>query len=383
MSGNYPDSVYQIWLAEALGPGSDYITAVAEFGSARGFFEASEIEWRMLGVFKPAQLARLSKRDLAAAARSARICANNGWHIIAQDSEYYPTHLKNIKDSPALIYANGDPECLKAPICISVVGARDASNYGKEVAFRLAASLVNGGATVVSGGALGIDSAAHEGAISAGGKTVAVMGVGLGAAYLPENEALRNSVSKHGAVISEYLPLARSTRASFPLRNRIISGMSLMTVVIEAGERSGSLGTARHAIAQGRDVGAVPGDAISSAYIGSNVLIANGAKPVFSAADVLSDYVYDYPELIDLNKLERTLERKSNEEKAPARKRTPDHLTARQKAVYELFGAQPLSYDYLVINSGLDAPGLSLTLTQLELEGLISILPGSRYTISE
>lgn len=382
MSIGYPDSVYQIWLAEALGAGSDYTTAVAEFESAKGFFEASEIEWRMLGIFKPNQLARLSKRDLAAAARSSQICVNNGWHIIAQDSEYYPIHLKNIKDSPALLYVNGDSECLTAPICISVVGAREASNYGKEVAFRLAASLVHGGATVVSGGALGIDSASHEGAISAGGNTVAVMGCGLGAAYLPENEALRNSVSKHGAVISEYPPLSKPTRASFPMRNRIISGMSLMTVVIEAGEKSGSLGTAKHAIAQGRDVGAVPGDAISSAYIGSNVLIANGAKPIFSAADVLSDYKYYYPELIDFEKLERTLERK-NSLAEPVKKRTPDHLTVRQRAVYELIGVQPVSYDYLITNSGLEAPALSLTLTELELEGLIDSLPGSRYKSAE
>ncbi|MBR6618804.1 MAG: DNA-processing protein DprA [Clostridia bacterium] len=381
MNGKYPDSVYQIWLAEALGAGSDYLTAVTEFESARGVFEASEIEWRMLGIFTPNQLARLSKRDLSVAARSVQICSNNGWHIIAQDSEYYPVHLKNIKDSPALLYVNGDPDCLTAPVCISVVGAREASNYGKEVAFRLAASLVKGGATVVSGGALGIDSASHEGAISAGGKTVAVMGCGLGAAYLPENEALRNSVSKHGAVISEYLPLSKPTRASFPMRNRIISGMSLMTVVIEAGEKSGSLGTAKHAAAQGRDVGAVPGDVISSAYIGSNVLISNGAKMITSAASVLEDYVCQYPELIAFDKLERTLWQKPQPAE-PVKKRTPDHLSDMQKKVYELIGAESVSYDYLIINSSLEAPELSLTLTELELEGLIVQLPGSRYKIS-
>ena len=381
MSGSYPDSVYQIWLAEALGAGSDYLTAVTEFESARGAFEASEIEWRMLGIFTPARLARLSRRDLAVAARSAQICSNNGWHIIAQDSEYYPVHLKNIKDSPALLYVNGDPSCLTAPVCISVVGAREASNYGKEVAFRLAASLVKGGATIVSGGALGIDSASHEGAINAGGKTVAVMGCGLGAAYLPENEALRNSVSKHGAVISEYLPLSKPTRASFPMRNRIISGMSLMTVVIEAGEKSGSLGTAKHAIAQGRDVGAVPGDVISSAYIGSNVLISNGAKMITSAATVLEDYIYQYPELIDFDKLERTLWQKP-QAAAPVKRRTPDHLSEVQKKVYELIGAESVSYDYLVTNSFLEAPELSVVLIELEMEGLIVQLPGSRYKIS-
>lgn len=379
MSAAYADEAYEIWLAHALGAGSDYTAAVAEFGSARNFFEASETEWRMLGIFKPSQIEKLSKRDIARASKAAQICKNNSWHIVSQCSEYYPVHLKNITDSPSLLYVNGDPECLKAMLTVSIVGARDASRYGKEVAYRLAASLTRAGATVISGGALGIDSASHEGAISAGGKTVAVMGCGLGAGYLPENEALRNSVSQNGAVISEYYPLSSPTRGSFPMRNRIISGMSLATVIVEAGEKSGSLGTAHHAIRQGRDVCAVPGDAISSAYIGSNILIANGAKPVFSAADVLSDYAYTYPDLIDLDSVERTLAPVANA--APVKQRTPDNLNKTQSAVYALFGDEPISYDALVIKSGLAAPELSVVLTELELEGIITCCPGNRYKI--
>ncbi len=379
MSITHSDEAYKIWLAQALGAGSDYLTAVSEFGSERAFFEASETEWRMLGIFRPAQLERLSKRDIASASKAAQICKNNSWHIVSQCSEYYPPHLKNITNSPALIYVNGDVECLKSKLTVAVVGAREASRYGKEVAYRLAASLVKAGATIVSGGALGIDSASHEGAISAGGKTVAVMGCGLGSSYLPENEALRNSVSKNGAVISEYLPLTSPTRASFPMRNRIISGMSLATVIVEAGEKSGSLGTAKHAMEQGRDVCAVPGDAISSAYIGSNILIANGAKPVFSAADVLSDYIYMYPELINLDKLERTLV--SKEKKEPVKQQAPDDMSENQRKVYSLFGSEEISFDSLVINSSMSAAELSVILTELEIEGLITVCPGNRYKI--
>ncbi len=378
MSITHSDEAYKIWLAQALGAGSDYLTAVSEFGSERAFFEASETQWRMLGVFRPSQLERLSKREIERAARYAQICRNNSWHIVTQCSEYYPLHLKNITNSPALIYVNGDLECLKSKLNVSIVGARDASRYGKEVAYRLAASLVKAGATVVSGGALGIDSASHEGALAAGGKTVAVMGCGLGSSYLPENEALRNKISHSGAVISEYLPLTSPTRASFPMRNRIISGMSLVTVIVEAGEKSGSLGTARHAISQGRDVCAVPGDAISSAYIGSNILIANGAKPVFSAADVLSDYVYTYPELIDLDKLERNL---IAAEKEPVKQQAPDGMSENQCKVYDLFGADEISFDSLAIKSGLSAAELSVVLTGLEIEGLITARPGNRYKI--
>ncbi len=379
MSITHSDEAYQIWLAQALGAGSDYLTAVSEFGSEHAFFEASETQWRMLGVFRPAQLERLSKREIERASRYAQICRNNSWHIVTQCSEYYPPHLKNISNSPALIYVNGDLECLKSKLNVSIVGAREASRYGKEVAYRLAASLVKAGATVVSGGALGIDSASHEGALAAGGKTVAVMGCGLGSSYLPENEALRNKISHSGAVISEYLPLTSPTRASFPMRNRIISGMSLATVIVEAGEKSGSLGTARHAISQGRDVCAVPGDAISSAYIGSNILIANGAKPVFSAADVLSDYVYTYPELIDLDKLERKLV--SAEENEPVKQQAPDGMSENQRRVYDLFGTDEISFDSLVIQSGLTASELSVELTGLEIEGLITACPGNRYKI--
>lgn len=379
MSTVYSEEIYKIWLAHALGPGSDYLTVMSEFPSARDFFESSETEWRMLGVLKPSQLERLSKREIARASKAAQICANNSWHIITQTDEYYPVHLKNISNSPSVLYVNGDPECLKSLLNIAIVGARDASRYGKEVAYRLAASLTKAGATVVSGGAVGIDSASHEGAISAGGKTVAVMGCGLGASYLPENESLRNNVSKNGAVISEYYPLSSPTRGSFPMRNRIISGMSLATVIVEAGEKSGSLGTARHAMKQGRDVCAVPGDAISSAYTGSNILIANGAKPVFSAADVLSDYVYTYPELINLDNVERTLV--STEKAAPVKQRTPDGLDDNQRKVYSLFGDTEIPFDTLIVESGLSAPELSAALTWLEIEGVITSCPGNRYKI--
>ena len=163
------------------------------------------------------------------------------------------------------------------------------------------------------------------------------------------------------------------------MRNRIISGMSLATVIVEAGEKSGSLGTAQHAIKQGRDVCAVPGDAISSAYIGSNILIANGAKPVFSAADVLADYVYIYPELINLQNIERTLAQTAKS--APVKQRTPDGLSETHRKVYGLFGDSEISYDTLVLKSGLSAPELSVVLTELELEGVITVCPGNRYKI--
>lgn len=379
------DAAHVAWLAGCVN-GPAYLEAVTAFGGAQALFKASEADWRTAGIFTPAQLDRLKKRDLGAAERYVRICEKNGWHVIPCTDEYYPTHLREISDHPAMLYVNGDPETLRNPLTVAIVGAREASLYGRELAARLARSLAYAGVTIVSGGALGVDSAAHGGAIDGGGTTVAVMGCGLGAYYLAENEPLRQKIAEHGCVISEYPPLSRPTKATFPNRNRIISGMSVTTAIVEAGEKSGSLSTARHAIRQGRDLCAVPGDAIVSTYTGSNVLIANGARPVFTALDVAYECIYEYPELIkaeDIFADPRQAERSGSSQRetklppAPA----PDHLTDKQKAVYSVFGSGELGYDAIAEKSGLNPSELSNILTQLELEGLITPLPGNRYRV--
>lgn len=371
------ERVYSVWLSRCLGTGSSSFDVFSFFSSAKECFDAGAAEWVGTGLFRAAQLRRMEPRDLTEAKTIVRQCDENAWHIVDINSEYYPKNLKQIVDAPGVLYVWGDPNCLKEERMIAVVGARDATRYSVEVAHRLTADFARVGMTVVSGGALGIDTAAHRGALEGGGTTVAVMGCGLGAAYLSENEGLRRDIAANGAVISEFVPFAKPFPGSFPQRNRIISGLAKGTLVIEAGENSGSLGTAACAYRQNRDVFAVPGDVISSAFTGSNVLIANGAKPVFCAEDVLYDYAFLYG--LDLSALHSEPIRKPVGHK----KLAPETLTDAQRAVYACIDCEPVSFDALAAQSGLSAPLLSQTLTELQLLGLIKPLPGKRFAAAD
>ncbi len=377
MNEEKDERVYSVWLSGCIGAGFGNFDAASIFSSAKDFFEAGPMEWYGCGLFQPAQLRRMEQRDLSEAQKIVRLCDENAWHIIDLNSEYYPVNLKDIPDPPGVLYVRGNAECLKNPMMIAVVGARDATRYSLEVAHRLTADFARVGVTVVSGGALGIDTAAHRGAIEGGGKTVAVMGCGLGAKYLLENEGLRRDVSENGAVISEFPPFSKPFRGSFPLRNRIISGLSKGTLVVEAGEHSGSLGTAAFARQQNREVFAVPGDVISSSFIGSNVLIANGARPVFRAEDVLYDFAY--LDGLDLSRLRSEPLRKSARQKPLA----PETLTEEQRRVYACFDCEPIGFDALAVKSGLAAPVLSQYLTELQIIGLIQPLPGKRFAVAD
>jgi DNA processing protein len=208
-----------------------------------------------------------------------------GIKIITYSDELYPAKLLNIYDRPAFLYVKGN--LTKDEINIAMVGSRQASTYGKYTTERISRELAIKGITIVSGLARGIDAAAHRGALTASGITIAVMGSGLDVIYPPENKKLYAEIVQSGAVISEY-PLGTPPLASnFPARNRIISGMSYGVVVVEAGEKSGSLITARLALEQGREVFAVPGSIDSSSARGTNKLIKQGAKLIENIDDIL------------------------------------------------------------------------------------------------
>ncbi|MCR4925100.1 MAG: DNA-processing protein DprA [Clostridiales bacterium] len=412
---------YWIWLQSALKPGARVDELIAEFGDAQGVYQATENQLKISGTVTPAQLEKISETPISCVQPIIKECLKKGWQIVTPDSEYYPKRFRQLKDFPLVLYVNGDLEILKSNICISIVGTRQASRYGLEVTRRLSAQLVSAGAVVVSGGALGVDSASHIGAIMGKGKTVAYLGCGLSSNYLMENAALRKSISENGAVVSEFPPMEAPTRRSFPIRNRLISGMSLGTIVIEAGEKSGSLITARFALEQGRDVFAVPGNIISSAYTGANKLIREGAKPVFSAADVLEEYINLYPDEILLEKADeeiinfgsasadKSLEIKTKP-KTIAKKATTEKLQqkavkavekseqtsepkARQKQpvpvgvsevarkIYELFGEGEVHIDEIADMVSLDVSEVLSAVTELELFGVIRATNGRRYTL--
>jgi DNA processing protein len=249
-------------------------------------------------------------------------------------------------------------------LAIAIVGTRHASPYGLRQAERLAGSLARAGLTITSGLARGVDAAAHRGALAAGGRTVAVLGSGVLNIYPPEHKRLAGEVAEAGAVISESPPMFEPLAGSFPQRNRIISGLSLGVIVVEAGERSGALITARHAMEQGRDVFAVPGSVENRSARGCHRLIRDGAKLVESADDVLE-------ELGPL--VEATPREDGTEIHHPAELQ----LNEIEQQVLAAIDGEPTSIDHIVAGSGLPVPRVLSTLSVLEMRHLIRRLSGT------
>lgn len=399
------DEIYWIWLLRCLGPAAQIADMIAVFGSARGVYEAGTVEWRLSGILTAKQIAALTKYSPSESGGVLRACRENGWEILTPDSPYYPQKLRELRNFPPVLFLQGDKEALLPEVKLAMVGTRKATGYSLRVATMLAQSLSAAGVTVVSGGALGIDSAAHTGALRAGGKTIAVLGCGLGTDYLRENAALRREISENGALISEFLPFSPASRTTFPLRNRIISALSLGTVVVEAGEKSGSLITARYAMEQGRDVFAVPGDVISSAFTGANKLIHDGAKPVFSPQDILEEYVYAYGDAICMEaatEVFETLQTPMRQAYAPARGTAtkpmqtaaasengeraanagadlPDTASKNAKAVYAALQDGERHIDEIADCAGLSVGECLAALTELELYGCAALTQGKKY----
>ncbi|MCL2298696.1 MAG: DNA-protecting protein DprA, partial [Firmicutes bacterium] len=242
--------LHYLWLQCALGVSTALRTQeiLAAFpGGAGEIYSASDYDRRVAGVFTNMQLSRLRSTPLSRAESVAEESARLHMHILSPQDAAYPARLLQIPNYPLVLYARGSVEALQGHLPLAIVGTRKASRNSVDIAARLAADLVRAGCAVVSGGALGIDCAAHWGAVQAGGVTVAVQGCGLDYNYPPDNASLRKRIAEHGAVVSEYPPGTLPIGKNFPIRNRVISGMAVGTVVIEAGERSGSLLTASSA----------------------------------------------------------------------------------------------------------------------------------------
>jgi len=396
------DSLYYLWLQCALGvsPALRAQEILAAFaGSAKEIFEANDYDRRVAGVFTGAQLARLRGTSMGQVEKILEECARQNAHILSPQDAAYPARLLEIPNFPLALYVRGSLDCLRDRLPLAVVGTRRASGKSVDIAARLSADLVHAGCAVVSGGALGIDSAAHRGVLHAGGCTVAVLGCGLDINYPPENAALFKRIAEHGAVISEYPFGEAPIGKNFPIRNRLISGLSVGTVVIEAGEKSGSLRTAACAAEQGRDVFAVPGDAFGSTYTGGNRLIRDGAKPVFSAMDILEEYELLYPELLDMRRAERDLERPSAPpEKVivkkkpvgaaflpPAEKQKPtppsSSLSPLEQHILQLLAHGPAHIDRIMKETDAPYGELFAALVELEMRASIQQAPGKMYTI--
>ncbi|MEA3335896.1 MAG: DNA-processing protein DprA [Chloroflexota bacterium] len=283
----------------------------------------------------------------------------SGVTALTWQCEEYPINLRNIEQPPPVLYIKGEliPEDDWA---VAVVGTRRASVYGKEVARRLASDLVRNGITVVSGLATGIDSMAHRAAVDVGGRTLAVLGSGVDVIYPANNRQLATAIQEQGALISEFPLGTHPERRNFPPRNRIISGLSLGTVVVEAGVRSGALITVKSALDQGRDVFAVPGSILQKSCEGSNRLLRDGARPVLSVEDILEE--------LHLAKVTQ---------QAEVRAAVP--TTFIESTLLGHLSGEPTYVDELSRLTDLPAATIASTLTVLELKGLVRQVGGMSY----
>ncbi len=392
---------YWVWMQTALGPGSRTDEILAYFETPEELYLAGSDEWRLSGLFTEKRIEALRRTTPSETGNILRECNKKGYTIITPDSVLYPNRFRQLPDMPLVIYGVGDCNVINDELSIGIVGTRDASPYGIEIAQKLSYRLAQAGATIVSGGALGIDSEAHAGAMLAKGRTMAFLGCGLSCDYLRENASLRRAITRYGAVFSECQPFATPSRQSFPIRNRLISGASLGVVVIEAGVKSGSLITAKRAVEQGKDVFAVPGDIVRTSFDGANHLIQNGAKPVFSAADILGEYVTEYGNLINMDiackpvaevdyveyrKGSKSAKPVANQrteekpvEKAPEKRTLDESVSPEAKTVYGVLSEKPVHIDDIVRATGFKMNIVLSSLTELELNGVCELTSGKNY----
>ncbi|MDX1414195.1 MAG: DNA-processing protein DprA [Candidatus Promineifilaceae bacterium] len=353
------------WLGFNLvkGIGSAKVQALLNyFDDLQAAWHATESQLRRIG------FDNRSIRNLVAARQEIDLdqqlaaVKNIGVSLLTWDSADYPQYLRQVENSPPVLYIHGVLEEIDR-WAVAVVGTRRLTTYGRQVAREIVTALVLNGVTIVSGLARGIDSIAHKTALEYEGRTIAVLGSGPDCIYPPENRSLaRQIINGHGAIITEYGLGVQPDAKNFPPRNRIISGLSLGVVVIEAGERSGAAITARFAMEQGRDVFAVPGNINSPASKGTNRLIQQGAKLVASADDILEE----------LN-LSMVLEQSAVQLALPE---TPE-----EAALFEYLSAQPIHIDELSRSTGMASQLVSSTLTLMELKGIVRQVGGMNYVM--
>jgi DNA processing protein len=346
------------------------------FGSAEAVYKATRAELEHLRL-PPEAVDTIIARDLLPRAETEIFAVRkSGGEILLLDDGVYPSLLREIYDPPIVLYVKGAwSDCLDRP-CIGVVGSRRCSTYGQNAAIMLARDLAQRGITVVSGFARGIDAAAHRGALEAGGRTVAVLGTGIDEVYLRDHKKLAAEILDHGGALVSQFPLGTPpVSENFPYRNRIISGLSLGVVVVEAAENSGSLITARLAMEQNREVFAVPGNITSRNSFGTNYLIKGaGAKLVQQWQDIAAEL----PPQIAATLLPPSIgERKKEASMADRLSLVPDGLSPSETSVFKLLTPDsPAHVDWLFNKSELPISELTAVLLSLEMRELVRALPG-------
>ena len=299
-------------------------------------------------------------------------CNQKDHHVLTMFDENYPCLLKEIHDAPPLLFVKGDIEVLTQPQ-IAIVGSRNPSSDGKQIAFQFAQFLSQSGLVINSGLAQGIDAESHRGALS-NNKTIAVCATGLDRVYPAKHHQLAQHIAKQGALVSEFLPGTKLHKAFFPRRNRLISGLSIGTLVVEASVRSGSLITAQCALEQGREVFAIPGSIHNPMAKGCHKLIQQGAKLVETADDILEELQSH------LQHLKHGLHSNLNTNTSLSQKIATTNLDVDYQNLLEVITYSPISIDELIANSNFKAEQISSMLLILELDGFVSNVGSGRYT---
>jgi DNA processing protein len=363
-----PDDI-RLWLGLSLVPGVGstlFKRLLERFRSPEAVFRASFKELSTVEGLSEKVARAIAGGDFEKSAeRELYLLEKTGGRILRSCDPEYPRRLKEIYDPPPVLYVRGE---IKKPdeLAIAIVGSRKTSPYGRDVTENISRDLVRYGVTIVSGMARGIDTVAHEAAVSAGGRTIAVFGCGVDVVYPPENRRLCEEIIGHGAVISEFPMTSRPEAGHFPKRNRIISGLSMGVVVVQAGRKSGSLITAGYALEQSRDVYAVPGNVGAGSSQGTNQLIKEGAKLVEASGDILEEILPQWQK-------EQALSLRESVQNGP-------ELSEEEAAVCGILGDSPLHIDAIIREARFDPGKISSILLNLELKGLVVQWPGKCFT---
>lgn len=368
------------WIALNMTPGVGPRAAtklLERFGSADAVFHGRRTELESLRM-KPETIESILKHEFheKAATELERVKALGGDILILDDGSY-PAMLREIDDPPPVLYVKGDWQaCFDQP-GVGVIGSRMCSTYGENASEMLSRDLASRGVTIISGLARGIDTAAHRGAIRGQGRTVGVMGTGLDTVYPKENTGLAREILASGGCLVTQFPLGTPPlKDNFPYRNRIISGLSLGVLIVEASERSGSLITARLAMEQNREIMAVPGNITSGNSFGTNYLIKSGAKLVQQWQDVVAELPSEISAAILPPKIDRSVPDQAEKQQTPV----PADLSPQERTVWALLTADESTHiDILLQSSGLSFGELNNALVSLDLRDLIRVLPGKHY----
>lgn len=358
---------YYLWLNSVKGISAVQIARLVNyFGDAKNVYENDDANLYKqisgIGDFTATNIAK--HKDLSKIQEKLSYIEENGLKYITYENEFYPKLLKQIYDAPPIIYYKGANLFKNLSPSIAMVGARNSSSYGNSVAYTIAQQLAKSGVCVVSGLAKGIDKNAHEGALSGAGNTIAVLGNGINVVYPKENAYLYDKITEsNNMIISEFEPTQTPTNYLFPMRNRIISGLSYGTVIVQASHSSGSLITAKSALEQNREVYAVPGDITNPLSAGTNQLLKEGAKPITCADDILEDlFSLLKPIAMQYNKNKSTVQ-----------------LSEEENAVLNAVLEGINTPDSLGIKLNMNAQKISTVITMLELKQVLTVKMGVVY----